>query len=146
MRMRIVGTGSGWVKVALLVGATVLLAGCQTDDAELDGDFAQPVAHYERHPIIVTKTGAHAKKCGAWPEDLSKMDQNEPYENFGCSQQNNIAAMVAYPPDLVKPRTQTQPDAMRRIKAIDNYRAGEQIGSAQEANQKIEISKVAGGS
>jgi len=142
--MRIVGSGSVWVKVAMLAGVTVLLAGCQSDGMELDGDYPPPVAHYERHPIIVTKTGAHAKRCGAWPEDLSEMDQNEPYENFGCSQQNNIAAMVAYPADLEKPRTQTQPDAMRRIKAFDKYRAGDQIASEKEANQKIEISKVAG--
>jgi type IV pilus biogenesis protein CpaD/CtpE len=142
--MRIVGLRSGWVKAAMLTGAAVLLAGCQTDGPD-EEDFAQPAgAHYERHPIIVTQTGAHAKECGAWPEDLSEMAQNQPYENFGCSQQNNIAAMVAYPQDLEQPRTQTQADAMRRIKSIDKYRAGEQIGSAEEEKQKIEISKIAG--
>jgi pilus assembly protein CpaD len=141
--MHMVGLGNGLVKAAALAGLALFLAGCQSDGPDMD-DFAEPAAHYDRHPIIVTQTGAHAKRCGAWPEDLTDVSDNEPYENFGCSQQNNIAAMVANPQDLVRPRAQTPPDAMRRIKAIDNYRAGEQIGSAEEEKQKIEISKVAG--
>jgi type IV pilus biogenesis protein CpaD/CtpE len=138
------GLGSKWLKAAMLAGTAVLIAGCETDGPDLD-DY-QPVAHYERHPIIVTKSGAHAQQCGAWPKDLSDLPDNAPYENYGCAQQNNIAAMVANPQDLVTPRRETPADAMRRIKAMDNYRAGEQIGSAQEANQKIEISKIASGS
>lgn len=136
--------GKGWVKAAALASMVVLLAACQGDGPDMD-DYATPsVAHYERHPIIVTQTGAHVKECGAWPEDMTDVANNEPYENFGCFQQQNIAAMVAYPQDLVKPRTQTPPDEMRRMQAIDKYRAGEQIGSAEEEKQKVEIAKVAG--
>lgn len=142
MSMDMVALGGGWMKAAVLAGLALFVAGCQSDGPDMD-DFAQPVAHYERHPIIVTKTGAHARQCGAWPEDLSEVEDNEPYANFGCSQQKNIAAMVANPQDLVTPRTQTPADAMRRIKSIDNYRAGQAISSAEEEKQKIEISKVA---
>jgi pilus biogenesis lipoprotein CpaD len=49
---------------------------------------------------------------------------NEPYANFGCAQQHNIAALVANPQDLNVPRTSTPPDAMRRSKVISDYRTG----------------------
>jgi len=145
MSMDRLGLGGKWLKAVALTGTAMLIAGCQMDGADELDDY-QPIAHYERHPIIVTKSGAHVKRCGDWPKDLSDVSDNEPYDNFGCAQQNNVAAMVANPQDLVRPRTQTPPDAMRRIKSLDNYRAGEQIGSAEEAKQKIEISKIAAGS
>ncbi|WP_368904698.1 CpaD family pilus assembly lipoprotein [Taklimakanibacter lacteus] len=128
---------------ALALGAvTVLIAGCKLDGAEID-DYYAPTAHYERHPIIVTKTGAHAKRCGTWPEDLTETADNEPYANFGCSQQNNIAAMVANPEDLVRPRATAPADAMRRVKVFDNYRSGEAVASAEEKNQDVKISDAA---
>jgi type IV pilus biogenesis protein CpaD/CtpE len=143
--MNSVGLGGKWLKAVALAGTAMFIAGCQMDEADQLDDY-QPVAHYERHPIIVTKSGAHVKQCGNWPKDMAEVSDNEPYDNFGCAQQNNLAAMVANPQDLVRPRTQTPPDAMRRIKVIDKYRAGEQIGSAEEEKQKVEISKIAAGS
>ena len=140
--MSFFGSKIGLSKALVLGAIALVVAGCKLDGAEVD-DYYSPTAHYERHPIIVTKSGAHAKRCGAFPEDLTETSQNDTYENFGCSHQNNIAAMVANPQDLVKPRRQTPSDPMRRVKVFDNYRSGEEIGSAEEKKQQVEISKVA---
>lgn len=137
--MKFLRKNGGWLKALALGSIAVVVAGCKMDGAEID-DYYTPTAHYERHPIIVTKTGAHAKQCGDWPEDLSKTAQNDAYANFGCSQQNNIAAMVANPQDLVRPRPTTPSDPMRRIKVFDNYRNGEAVASAQEKGQDVKIS------
>lgn len=142
MKMNMLVSGGVWLKAAALVGIALLAVGCKKDGPTLD-DLYQPTTHYERHPIIVTKSGAHAKACGAWPKDLTRTAQNDQYENFGCFQQNNIAAMVANPQDLVRPRAQTPSDPMRRSKVIDQYRNGETTSAAQEDQQKVKISDVA---
>lgn len=141
--MTMVGSRNSWLKVLAIAGLALGVAGCKSTEPDID-DFYEPTAHYERHPIIVTKSGAHAKDCGSWPEDLSRTSQNDQYENFGCAQQNNIAAMVANPRDLTKPRAQSPSDPMRRSKIFDNYREGEATAAQQEEQQKVKISTVAG--
>ncbi len=138
--MKMLGSMNGW-KLLALGGIAVIVAGCKAEEPDID-DLYTPTAHYERHPIVVTKSGAHAKECGAWPEDMTQTSQNTPYENFGCSQQSNIAAMVANPQDLVKPRATAPSDPMRRSKVFDSYRAGTEVSSADEQKQKIKISDV----
>jgi pilus assembly protein CpaD len=70
-------------------------------------------------------TTAVTNACGQWPEDLADRPfDNQNYYNFGCAQQNNLAAQVANPTDLVAPRAQTPIDADRRNKVITDYRAG----------------------
>jgi hypothetical protein len=140
--MKMLWSNWGWSKLLALGGIAVVVAGCQSDTLDMDGYYAPPTAHYERHPIIVTRSGAHAKECGTWPEDMTETAQNAAYENFGCSQQNNIAAMVADPRDLVRPRRSAPSDAMRRSKVFDNYREGTEISSAEETKQKVKISDV----
>lgn len=144
MNMDMLISGNGWLKVLALAGVALLAAACKTDGPTLD-DLYQPTAmHYERHPIIVTKSGAHVKECGEWPKDLSRTSQNDQYENFGCAQQANIAAMVANPQDLIRPRAQTPSDPMRRSKVIDDYRNGAATSAAtEEQQQKAKISDIA---
>ncbi|MGE3872741.1 MAG: CpaD family pilus assembly lipoprotein [Parvibaculaceae bacterium] len=135
---------TGWLKIMVLGGLALGAAACSSTEPDSE-DFYTPVAHYERHPIVVTKSGAHVQGCGYWPEDLTKTSRNEQYENFGCAQQNNIAAMVANPRDLQRPRKQTPADATRRSKVFDNYRQGEATAAAEEERQKVLISNVGGG-
>ena len=47
---------------------------------------------------------AVTKECGDWSSDLANTSSNEPYPNFGCAMQNNIAAMAVNPDDFVVPR------------------------------------------
>ncbi|QIG48835.1 hypothetical protein G5V57_14545 [Nordella sp. HKS 07] len=137
-------SGNGWLKMLTLAGIVLSAAACKSGGPTLD-DLYQPAAtHYERHPIIVTKTGAYVKDCGEWPKDLSRTSQNDQYQNFGCAQQSNIAAMVANPQDLIRPRAQTPSDPMRRSKVIDDYRNGTATSAAtEEQQQKAKISDIA---
>lgn len=65
---------------------------------------------------------AHTDRCGRWPDDLSETSENKHYANFGCSYQNNLAAQIANPADLLGPRKPGDIDAERRNIIIDDYR------------------------
>jgi pilus assembly protein CpaD len=65
---------------------------------------------------------AQTNKCGRWPDDMLNDAQNKHYADFGCSYQNNLAAQVANPADLLGPRKQTEVDAEERSNVIDRYR------------------------
>ncbi|TGP20520.1 MULTISPECIES: CpaD family pilus assembly protein [unclassified Mesorhizobium] len=66
---------------------------------------------------------AQTDKCGRWPEDLLQTSENRHYADFGCSYQNNLAAQMANPNDLLGPRKQSDIDAENRGNVIDIYRA-----------------------
>ncbi len=68
---------------------------------------------------------AQTDKCGRWPEDILQTSENKHYANFGCSYQNNIAAQIANPSDLLGPRKQSPIDAANRETVIGDYQAGE---------------------
>lgn len=65
---------------------------------------------------------AYTNECGQWPEDLTRTKDNKHYENFGCAYQNNIAAQMSNPNDLLGPRKPTTIDAENRAVVIDDYR------------------------
>lgn len=54
--------------------------------------------------LVLTRKVAVTKECGDWSEDLSSTYSNNAHPNFGCAMQHNIAAMVANPEDLERPR------------------------------------------
>ncbi len=68
---------------------------------------------------ITASTG----ECGRWPEDLlADTSENKHWANFGCATQNNLAAQIANPGDLIAPRGMTAIDAERRSTVIEDYR------------------------
>jgi pilus assembly protein CpaD len=68
---------------------------------------------------ITASTG----ECGRWPEDmLANTTENKHWANFGCASQNNLAAQIANPGDLIAPRGMTPIDAERRSTVIEAYR------------------------
>jgi pilus assembly protein CpaD len=75
-------------------------------------------------PIRLTFVGTTAmtSQCGQWPKDMINDFNNQNYYNFGCATQNNLAAQIANPEDLVAPRGMTPIDAARRNAAIKEYR------------------------
>ena len=70
------------------------------------------------------KIAAVAGPCGLWPDDLGPSIHNKgyldnkPYFNLGCSNQRNLAAIVANPSDLVQPRPEAGAYTARRTFAL----------------------------
>jgi pilus assembly protein CpaD len=71
-------------------------------------------------PVQLTyiRSIAVTKECGDWSSDMADTSSNEPYSNFGCATQNNIAAMVVNPNDLVVPRPMTPALAATRTPGV----------------------------
>ncbi|WP_442579950.1 CpaD family pilus assembly protein [Mesorhizobium sp. ASY16-5R] len=72
--------------------------------------------------VMYTAMTAQTNKCGRWPEDIANTSENKHYADFGCSYQNNLAAQIENPADLLGPRKMTDVDAERRGNVIDAYR------------------------
>jgi pilus assembly protein CpaD len=74
-------------------------------------------------PVRVSYTAMRAQtdRCGRWPEDILESSENRHFANFGCSYQNNVAAQLANPNDLLGPRKQTPIDADNRSAVIEDY-------------------------
>ena len=70
--------------------------------------------------------------CGRWPADLLENNDNKHWANFGCSYQNNLAAQIADPRDIVAPRAMIPADSGRRSVVFDAYRKGEQTSAQRE--------------
>jgi pilus assembly protein CpaD len=91
----------------------VVVTGYQAGSAEV----AAPVR------LAFTGIAAQTDKCGRWPEDiLANNRANKHYSDFGCSYQNNLAAQIADPNDLLVPRKPGEIDAADRGAVIDDYR------------------------
>jgi pilus assembly protein CpaD len=95
------------------------------------------------YPKIVSSAGP----CGRWPNDLGPaagLDYmtNDPYYNFGCSMQHNLAAMVDEPSDLIEPRAETPPYTARRDQVFEKYRKGESPATVYPDLDKAKISDL----
>lgn len=60
-------------------------------------------------------------KCGLRPETGPNRFDNAQLHNLGCANQQNLAAMVENPADLVRPRPMTPANGARRAKVISDY-------------------------
>lgn len=92
----------------------VVVSGYQAGSA----DVSAPVR------VSYINVAAQTNKCGRWSEDLGNNPENKHYANFGCAYQNNLAAQIANPNDLLGPRRPTEIDAENRSVVIDTYRDG----------------------
>jgi len=86
---------------------------------------------------------AVASECGAWPESSTKTSENKPFWSLGCASQNNLAAMIDNPRDLIVPRNSAPTDAQRRDNVFDQYRAGEVTTAERSAAESGTVSDVA---
>lgn len=74
---------------------------------------------------LIARTGP----CGRWPDNLADTHDNKNYFNFGCASQQNLAAQIADPRDLLGPRGIGEIDAERRTDMLDKYRKGDRTAS-----------------
>ncbi|AMS44399.1 MULTISPECIES: CpaD family pilus assembly protein [Aminobacter] len=72
--------------------------------------------------VVYAAMRAQTGRCGTWPADIADTTENKLHANFGCSYQNNLAAQIANPADLLGPRKQSEIDAENRNVVIDQYR------------------------
>jgi len=95
-------------------------------------------------PVIVSyqRFYANPSPCGNWPDNLAEEPLNKAYEEFGCATQNNLAAMVANPRDLIEPRTMTAADTSRRGVTLRKWRLGESSGAERSADENGSSSEV----
>lgn len=85
---------------------------------------------------------AQPSPCGNWPRNLGYEPYNKPYAEFGCAQQNNLAAMVADPRDLVRARTARAGDSGRRLVVLDAYRKGKTTSAERSSEESGTIADV----
>jgi type IV pilus biogenesis protein CpaD/CtpE len=120
------------IGAAVLLVAALPLSGCALDDLTKESAL-QPYGGSKAHPIHVRGNQAVVEDCGQWPEDLTVTHENQHSANHGCAVQSNIAAMAAYPQDLVQPRRRTMPPAESRVLAVQKVTGGQISGGAPSA-------------
>ena len=82
------------------------------------------VGNYEKTAsvrVAFLKVKAVAPKCGVWPERMPNRTDNANAHNFGCAYQQNLAAMVSNPADLIRPRPMDPANGARRANVITTY-------------------------
>jgi pilus assembly protein CpaD len=95
-------------------------------------------------PILLsfTRYEAAPPPCKpVWSENLAATFTNQVSENFGCSINANLAAMVTDPADLNGPRAVDPRDATRRDAVLDKYREGQPTGASRSEDERVTISK-----
>lgn len=78
--------------------------------------------------VSFLKVKAVAPRCGIWPEAAPNSLTNQQYHNFGCAAQQNLAAMVANPADLVRPQPMGPANGARRASVIQIFAQTGNIG------------------
>jgi pilus assembly protein CpaD len=97
-------------------------------------------------PIRLAYAGVTAQTapCGPWPDQVARNGENRHYANYGCATQQNLAAIVADPLDLLYPRGMTPADAARRATVLNKYRAGEPYTSDYSRETSGTVAKGVG--
>jgi pilus assembly protein CpaD len=96
-------------------------------------------------PVVLTFTryAAAAPDCKPlWKANIGNALDNRVTENFGCSVNANLAAMIADPADLNGPRAEDPRDAARRDVVLGKYREGEPSGATRGADERATISNA----
>jgi len=79
--------------------------------------------------LAFDRVAATTAPCGPWQDDVTDTSLNRHYEAFGCASQQNLAAMIDNPLDLLYPRGMSPADAARRANVLQKYRTGDRFTS-----------------
>ena len=91
--------------------------------------------------VSFTNYVATASECGDWSEEIERRFRNIPAKNFGCFAQQNLAAMIADPRDLVTPTALADSDASRSANVYEKYVQGEPTSSQSDDSIDIQASE-----
>lgn len=130
--------------VALVAQTRALLHESGLPNAQVGYAAYRASSANDAAPLVLTyrRFVASASLCGNWSQNYGYNPDNAHTPNFGCATQNNLAALVADPADLVGPREWDPAYASRRDQVIDNYRTGEVTEAAQSDNASGNVSEV----
>ena len=104
---------------------------------DADGNDAAPIG------LKFGRYVATTKQCGKIQKNMATNFSNRNYSTFGCAYQNNIAAMVSNPRDLLSPGSMGPASAERRRIVWNKYIKGTPTGATRSSDEKVAISKVA---
>lgn len=90
--------------------------------------------------LSYTRYVATPSACGVWEGMKARDYANKRSPNFGCATQNNLAAMIADPRDLVQPTDEAPADAMARVRGVNAYRSGKKTSSQTDSEIKQQVS------
>ena len=79
--------------------------------------------------------------CGVWEGQRDRDFRNMRSPNFGCAAQNNLAAMIGDPRDLVEPAAMTDPDATIRVRGVTLFREGKVTSSETDGDIEQQVAK-----
>ena len=85
---------------------------------------------------------AEGPQCGHdWSQNLAHGPNNNAYPNFGCSNQRNLAGMIANPADLLGPRNEGQRYAERRDEIMSKYVKGEATATKKSEDERVQTNR-----
>jgi pilus assembly protein CpaD len=140
------GDGSNHAAVAQL---KKVLAANGVDKKAVQFTSYPPASGDAPSPITLSFVAyaATTSECGQdWSTNLAFEPRNVPWPEFGCSTQQNVAAIVADPHDLIEPATSGSADAQRRSVVItEKYQNGlrthtEAATNGQDSGQSSKVS------
>ena len=91
--------------------------------------------------LSYTRYVATPSACGVWEGMRERDYRNMRTPNFGCATQNNLAAMIGDPHDLIAPADMTDPDAATRILKVTKFRKGEVTSTETDSEIETQVSK-----
>lgn len=115
--------------VAVEIEDTLYRAGIDRRAIDYRVYRASPAEKVAPVRIAFNRVAATTAPCGPWKDQVAVSVQNRHYESFGCATQQNLAAIVDNPLDLLYPRGMTPADAGRRAAVLEKYRRGEAFTS-----------------
>lgn len=131
-------------RVAAEVGQVLALSGVPVQMISYRSYAALPRDTEAPVRIAYSRVVARTDQCGQWPDQVADSSENRNYENFGCATQQNLAAIVANPLDLVSPRGSTPADAERRSNVLEKYRSGQPYQTTYSLESKSTLSGIGG--
>src|SRR6185369_5871584 len=94
--------------------------------------------------VAYSAISAATAPCLPYPDQLAVTRENRNYFNYGCSTQQNLAAMVDNPLDLLYPRGLTPADASRRADVLQKYRTAASTATDHSAETGGSIAQGVG--
>jgi pilus assembly protein CpaD len=80
--------------------------------------------------------------CASRWGELTRTKENQPHAAFGCAVTANMAAQMANPGDLARPRGETPADGDRRADVMDKYRKGQPTATQRSPDERGVVSNA----